>query len=303
MKQPSSFSVGHWFLGVALCALSVSSCAQKGYQSSQVLRDVEILAADSMGGRLPNTPGHAKAQQYLMKRFKEVGLTPILQPFQFTSRATKEQTPGSNIIGTIAGKSEKVIVITAHYDHVGTRNGIIFNGADDDASGIGALLAIATHFNAQKPQHTLYFVAFDAEEQGLAGSKAFVENLPIAKERILLNVNMDMLSISAKNELYAAGTFHYPWLKPILDQVKTPEGLTLKQGHDRPEQGHDDWTLQSDHGSFHRKQIPFVYFGVEDHPHYHKETDEFKNIHQPFYLKSVETVLNAVQLLDKQIPL
>ncbi|AKQ44840.1 peptidase M20 [Rufibacter radiotolerans] len=286
-----------------LCALSFTSCAQKTYTPQQVLKDVEILAADSMGGRLPNTPGHAKAQQYLLQRFKKIGLNPILQPFQFTARATKEQVTGTNIIGTIAGKSEKVIVITAHYDHVGTRNGKIFNGADDDASGIGAMLALATYFQKHQPQHTLYFVAFDAEEQGLSGSKAFVEKPPIAKENILFNVNMDMVSISAKNELYASGTYHYPWVKPIIEKVALPEQFKLSFGHDRPEQGHDDWTQQSDHGSFHKAKIPYLYFGVEDHPHYHQETDEFKNIHQTFYLKAVEIILRAVQALDKQLPL
>ncbi|QHL89495.1 M20/M25/M40 family metallo-hydrolase [Nibribacter ruber] len=303
---------------MCLFALSFSSCTSPVPQpskdqgtgttsTSQVLRDVEILAADSMGGRLPNTPGHAKAQKYLVQRFKEVGIQPFGQSFeqlfQFTSRATKEQVQGVNLIGKIAGKSDKAIVITAHYDHVGTRNGKIYNGADDDASGVGALLAIATYYKTHQPQHTLIFAAFDAEEQGLAGSKAFVEKLPVAKENVLLNVNMDMLSISSANELYASGGFHYPWLKEMLDQVQVPAGLTLLQGHDRPEQGPNDWTLQSDHGSFHRQQIPFVYFGVEDHPHYHQETDEFKNIHQPFYLKAVETVLRAVQLFDQKLPL
>ncbi|WP_460891983.1 M20/M25/M40 family metallo-hydrolase [Rufibacter soli] len=287
---------------LGLCALSFTSCAQKTYTPQQVLKDVEILAADSMGGRLPNTPGHAKAQQYLLQRFKMIGLSPILQPFQFTARATKEQVTGTNIIGTIAGKSEKVIVITAHYDHVGTRNRKIFNGADDDASGVGALLALATYFQKHQPQHTLYFVAFDAEEQGLSGSKAFVEKLPVAKDKILLNVNMDMVSISAKNELFASGTFHYPWVKPILEKVALPEQFKLSFGHDRPEQGHDDWTFQSDHGSFHKAKIPYVYFGVEDHPHYHQETDEYKNIHPSFYLKAVETILRAVQALDQQLP-
>src|SRR5690606_18619789 len=123
-------------------------------------------------------------------------------------------------------------------------------------------------------------VAFDAEEQGLAGSKAFVENPPLPVSNILLNVNLDMVSISDKNELFAAGTYHYPWVKTILDKVAVPDGLNLSFGHDRPDQGSNDWTLQSDHGSFYRKQIPFVYFGVEDHPHYHKETDEYQNIHQ-----------------------
>jgi Zn-dependent M28 family amino/carboxypeptidase len=297
----SSFSV---------CALSFTSCAQDVYQQpklTQALKDVEILAADSLGGRLPNTPGHAKAQQYLLQRFRSIGLKPVGAQYQhaftFTQRNTTTAQPGMNLVGMIQGKSDKVIVVSAHYDHVGTRNGKVFNGADDDASGIGAILALATHFQKQKPQHTLVFVAFDAEEQGLQGSKAFVANLPFAKERILLDVNLDMVSISEKNELYASGTYHYPAFKPLLEQVKVPEGLNLRFGHDRPEQGHDDWTKQSDHGSFHAAQIPFIYFGVEDHPHYHQETDEFKNIHQAFYLKAVETILQAVQVLDKQLPM
>lgn len=286
-------------------SLAAVASAQTVYQPQQVLRDVRILAADSMEGRLPNTPGHALAEQYLVQRFKSIGLKPVgtqyQHTFQFPARSTKENTKGINLVGMIPGKSEKVIVISAHYDHVGIRKGKVFNGADDDASGIGALLAMATHFKKQKPQHTLLFVAFDAEEQGLSGSKAFVENPPVPLERVVLNVNMDMLSISDKNELYASGLYHYPALKPLLEQVKAPQGLSLRFGHDRPEQGHDDWTFQSDHGNFHRKQIPYVYFGVEDHPFYHQETDEFQNIHQAFYLKAVETALRAVQILDKQL--
>ncbi len=289
--------------------LSFTSCAQDVIQQpahSQALKDVQILAADSLGGRLPNTPGHAKAQQYLVQRFQSTGLKPVGNQYQhtfnFTPRNATSEVQGVNLVGMIPGKSDKVIVISAHYDHVGTRNGKVFNGADDDASGIGAILAIAFHFQKQKPQHTLVFVAFDAEEQGLRGSKAFVANLPFAKERILLDVNLDMVSISEKNELYASGAYHYPTFKPLIEKVKVPEGLNLRFGHDRPEQGHDDWTQQSDHGSFHNAKIPFIYFGVEDHPHYHQETDEFRNIHQAFYLKAVETILRTVQVLDKELP-
>ncbi|RNI26320.1 M20/M25/M40 family metallo-hydrolase [Rufibacter latericius] len=292
---------------LSVSTLSFTSCAQEVYQPNQVLKDVEILSADSLGGRLPNTPGHAKAQQYLVKRFQNIGLKPVGTQYQhvftFTQRNSATSVPGVNLVGMIPGKSDKIIIVSAHYDHVGTRDGKVFNGADDDASGIGAILALATHFQKQKPQHTLVFVAFDAEEQGLQGSKAFVANLPFAKERILLDVNLDMVSISEKNELYASGTYHYPAFKPLLEQVKVPQGLNLRLGHDRPEQGHDDWTKQSDHGSFHAANIPFIYFGVEDHPHYHQETDEFRNIHQSFYLKAVETISQAVQLLDKQLPL
>ncbi|MGV3539887.1 MAG: M20/M25/M40 family metallo-hydrolase [Rufibacter sp.] len=310
MKQNLSFPRLVTAVAAGL-SLWVCSCAQNSTPAQsvqpQALKDVEILAADSMEGRLPNTPGHARAQKYLLQRFQEVGLQPVGTQFQhsftFTPRNASAPVTGVNLVGQIPGTSDKTIVITAHYDHVGTRNGQVFNGADDDASGIGAILAVAEHFKKAKPKHTLVFVAFDAEEQGLAGSKAFVANLPFPAQRILLNVNLDMVSISDKNELYAAGTYHYPWIKPLVEQVTLPEGFKLSFGHDRPEQGPDDWTFQSDHGSFHRAQIPFLYFGVEDHAHYHQESDEFKNIHQPFYLKAVEAILKTVQILDAQLPL
>jgi len=116
---------------------------------------------------------------------------------------------------------------------------------------------------------------------------------------IRLNVNMDMLAISPKNELWASGTYHNPFLKPIIEEVPTVEGFTLSFGHDRPEQGIDDWTNSSDHGPFHKEGIPHIYFGVEDHEHYHQDTDTFENIHPDFYHKAAEFVLRAVIKLDQ----
>ncbi|HEX8638356.1 MAG TPA: M20/M25/M40 family metallo-hydrolase, partial [Pyrinomonadaceae bacterium] len=190
---------------------------------------------------------------------------------------------------------------TAHYDHVGIQKGEIYNGADDDASGTAALFALAEYFNKNKPAHTIIFAAFDGEESGLRGSRAFVAAPPVKKEQIALNVNMDMVSRNDKNELYASGTYHYPAFKPMLEQVAKKAKIKLLLGHDRPEQGPNDWTNQSDHGSFHAAKIPFVYFGVEDHKDYHKPTDDFVNINQEFYVRAVETILEAVKSFDKNL--
>jgi len=70
-------------------------------------------------------------------------------------------------------------------------------------------------------------------------------------------------------------------------------------GHDTPEPKADDWTFQSDHGSFHRQKIPFIYFGVEDHKDYHKSTDDYSTLTKPFYVHAVETILAAVKVFDK----
>lgn len=274
--------------------------------AAQLLRDIETLSADAMQGRGLGAPGGAMAHEYVLKRFQEAGIKPFkdsyLQPFEFTNRAGKKFN-GVNVVGFIEGKKfkDKYIVVTAHYDHVGVQKGEIYNGADDNASGTSALFAIAEYFKKNKPSHTLIFVAFDAEESGLRGARAFVANPPVAKESLILNLNMDMISRNDKNELYAVGTYSYPQLKPTLEKVVPKAKIKLLFGHDRPEQGSDDWTNQSDQGAFHAAKIPFIYFGVEDHKDYHKPTDDFQNIQPEFYVRAVETILEAVKGFDKDL--
>lgn len=282
---------------------SSSGPSSKYFDAGRLIDDVRFLASDELEGRSPARPSIAKARDHVAKRMRESGIEPERQEFKFMPRRGKEELTGVNFIGRIEGRSKekagKYIVITAHYDHVGIQNGKIYNGADDNASGTAALFAIASYFKKNRPEHSLIFVALDAEEMGLQGARHFVANLPVAKEAILLNVNMDMLSRSEKGELYAAGTYHYPQFKPALEAVQKKAPVKLLLGHDRPELGRDDWTFQSDHGAFHREKIPFIYFGVEDHPDYHRPTDDFEKIHPAFYVKAVETVVEAVRMIDK----
>lgn len=218
--------------------------------------------------------------------------------FTFENRRTQEEVSAINVIAKVDGKTDSMIVITAHYDHLGMRDSLIFNGADDDASGTAALLALADYFVKVKPNHTLVFAAFDAEEMGLQGAHAFVED-SVMLSKVKLNINMDMISQNDSSEIYAVGTYHYPELKPILESIETA-GLKLLFGHDTPGSGSDDWTFSSDHGPFHSKGVPFVYFGVEDHKHYHSATDEFETIPQDFYKASVQMILNAIIVFDEQ---
>jgi Zn-dependent M28 family amino/carboxypeptidase len=273
--------------------------------AKQLLRDVETLASDEMQGRAPDTPGSAKAREYIVGRFKESGLKPIgdsyFQSFTF-GKITKKN--GTNVIGYVKGKKtpEKYIVVTAHYDHEGVQKGEIYNGADDNASGTAALFALAKYFSRNTPTNSIVFVAFDAEESGLQGSKKFVAEPPVKKESIVLNINLDMISHNDKNELYAVGTFHYPFLKTYLEKVKTKAPVKILFGHDTPDlTGSDNWTNSSDHAPFHAEKIPFIYFGVEDHKDYHKPTDDFVNINQQFYIRAVETVLMTVKDFDANL--
>lgn len=304
----------YWLAGLAL-GLAVAVSAQVGvgkrnvatagpeskmFDAAELLRDVQTLSADDMEGRSADRASMQKARDYVEKRLKESGVQPARQAFEINERGPTGVLKGINLIGQIKGKkaADKYIIITAHYDHDGIKNGEIYNGADDNASGTAALFAIASYFKRNQPDHSLIFVAFDAEERGLLGARHFVSNLPVKKESVLLNINMDMISRSDKNELYAVGTYHYPQLKPAIEAASKKSKIKLLTGHDDPKLGRDDWTSQSDHAAFHREKIPFIYFGVEDHKDYHRPTDDFANIQPEFYVRAVETIIDAVNSFD-----
>ena len=265
------------------------------------LQILEDLSADDMGGRQTGTEGHAKAQAYLLHELRVRGLSAEEQAFTFENRAG-DPVNGLNLLARIEGKRDgPVMVVTAHYDHVGIQNGEIYNGADDNASGVAGAIAIADHFLAEPPEHDVVIALLDAEEMGLQGARALVrEGLPGGGE-IAFNMNFDMLSRNDKNELYAAGAWHRPWLEPMLNAIAADAPVALKLGHDDPALGQDDWTLQSDHGPFHQAGVPFVYFGVDDHKDYHQPSDVFATVPQDFFLRSIETVIMAAEKFDAEL--
>ncbi|MFC1222996.1 M28 family peptidase [Pedobacter sp. BG31] len=274
-----------------------------GKLDNQLLKDVEILSSDAYQGRKTGTKGAEMARAYIIERFKKLGLKSYpqhvnyAQEFTFNDR-NGAKINGTNVIGYIPGKGTNVIVVSAHYDHLGVIKNEVFNGADDNASGTAGLLKIAAYFSKNKPNNTIIFAAFDAEEMGLQGAKAFVGNPPVPINTIAIDLNMDMISHSDKGELYVCGTFRYPDLKQYIDTTRTDIKVSL--GHDDPKLGHDDWTNQSDQGAFNAKNIPFLYFGVEDHKDYHKASDEYSTITKQFFSHAASAVLDVVKNIDKQ---
>lgn len=269
----------------------------------RAIEDVQVLSSDAMAGRRTGTEGNLDARLYILMRLRELGLEPIDQEFTF-KRKNGEEVSGANLMARIPGTSGEgpVMVVTAHYDHLGVHDGQIFNGADDNASGVAGLLAVAEAFKAKPPRHEVWVVFFDAEEMGLQGARAFVAKPPVPVERIALNVNFDMISKNAKGELYAAGGSTQPWVKTMLEAMAPTTPVTLKLGHDTgPLDSFDNWTMQSDHGPFAQAGIGWVYFGVEDHPEYHKPTDDFATIPQAFFRKAVDTVVYATRVFDDQL--
>ena len=299
-----------------LAAQSPSTAAttvESRVSAGELMRVVTELASPRYEGRRSGTNGGRAARAFVRKAFLDLGLdatgtSGFEQPFRFTrSRPPQAAEEGAaNLIGAVKGTSglSRAIVITAHYDHLGVRNGVIYPGADDNASGVAALLAVARYVKAHPLRHPALFVAFDAEELGLQGAKAFLARPPRPTREMALNINLDMVSRNNRNEIFAAGTYHSPWLRPILDVVQRRAAVRILYGHDRPTGGggtRDDWTLLSDHGAFHQAGVPFVYFGVEDHPDYHEPSDTADKIDPIFFRNVVDMVIEAVITLDRDI--
>jgi Zn-dependent M28 family amino/carboxypeptidase len=115
----------------------------------------------------------------------------------------------------------------------------------------------------------------------------------------MVNVNMDMISRNDSNEIYATGIYHYPFLKKYVDSILPFAQVAIRFGHDGEKPGIHDWTSQSDHFPFHQNHIPYLYFGVEDHPDYHRPGDTFDKVNKSFYYQ-VGTMITAVaSLLDQ----
>lgn len=280
--------------------------------SEKLITHLSFLASDELMGRAPETDGGLQARKYIQEEFISYGLKSqylnFLQSFSFENRRSEKKIENAaNVISFIAGsESRKIIVITAHYDHVGvgtpnSEGDSIYNGADDNASGTSTLMAISEYFSKNRPKHSMIFAALDAEEMGLQGAKALLKDFPFPLEDILMNVNMDMVGRNENGEIYASGTHQNPNLKPILESAS--EGLfpKLKFGHDIPGTRSDDWTHSSDHGPFVDKGIPHIYFGVEDHKDYHQPSDNFEGINQEFFVASANLILKCIIALDKEL--
>src|SRR5919112_1929355 len=285
---------------------AAAGLSSKTINAGQLLEDVRALSSDAMQGRGMGTEGGVMARTFVIRRFADLGLKTFgdsyEKPFE-ASAGGAAKVRAANVVGYVEGSKhpDRFVVVTAHYDHLGVRDRQIYNGADDNASGVAVLLELAAHFARERPQNSIIFAALDGEEEGLLDARALVKWLKEERRDVALDVNMDMVGHSERGELYASGAYHTPSLEPALKQLAARAPVHLLLGHDRPEQKHDDWTNQSDHYAFHKAGIPFVYFGVEDHKDYHKPTDDFETITQPFFVHAAETILDAVETLDTDL--
>ena len=250
---------------------------------------ISVLASDSMQGRATNTPYEAKAAEYIKEQFQSIGLKAFddnyLQPVSGYSHKNVscygiidvDEVMSQNVVGYLeTGDSENedgYIVIGAHYDHVGTKtidgSVEIFNGADDNASGVAGMLEIAEKLSAEKQlRYNFIFAAFGAEEVGLVGSQFFCDNPPVPLEKIKLMVNLDMIGrMDWTNKVLIHTVKYNDHINRMLDEIKDlhPDiNATI---------AFDNYLQGSDHTPFYNKNIPVLSFTTGIHKDYHTPFD------------------------------
>jgi Zn-dependent M28 family amino/carboxypeptidase len=284
---------------LAIVGAVLFGCEKTTTYKNAIEDDVAFLADDKLEGRQTGTEGEKRAADYLVERFKSIGLEPkgtdgYLQSFsfkpkidphkevEFTTNADSTIT-GRNVIGYINNSAKTTIVIGAHYDHLGyggegslyrEKDKAIHNGADDNASGVAVLLDLAGRLSVDKTlnkntNNNYLFMAFSGEEMGLLGSNYFSKNPTIDSESINYMINMDMVGrMKADRTLAVYGTGTSPMFKQTLKSNNDKFKLVENESGVGP----------SDHTSFYLIDIPVLHFFTGQHEDYHKPGDDAEKL-------------------------
>ncbi|HET6612750.1 MAG TPA: M28 family peptidase [Kofleriaceae bacterium] len=238
--------------------------------AASMMRDVLWLCAPARRGRRAFSPEAAATADYIARAFASAGLEVSRQPIP---------GGGANIIGLRAG-NERAVIVSAHYDHLGTGDGgAIYTGADDNASGVAVLLALARKSATEQYRQTLLFIAFGAEEPGLVGSGVYIRSPTWALDKTTAIINFDMVGrrffeSGANRDAAAAiiGLEHHPDLRRLAIASARRAGLTLIPAPARLLEvfGFDDRT---DDWWFRRRGVLAIHFSTGMHPDYHRPTD------------------------------
>lgn len=259
--------------------------SQESVTKQNLKTHLYTLASDSLLGRAAGSENGRKAAAYILSQFEEIGLAPGIQIGEEESYLQKfGRSNGQcfNVVGKIPGNdpalSKECIVVGAHYDHLGykIRGGdtLIFHGADDNASGVAALIETARNLKKVEKElkRTVFFVAFDAEELGLIGSQAMAKSS--MSDHVKLMINMDMIGwLREAKRLRLIGVATLRDGRDIISTMPVPEGLELKLIN-----YNNDIFTASDHISFFNQGIPAMMFTTGSKSPYHEPEDTAEKI-------------------------
>ena len=273
----------------------------KTITSNELKAHLTIIASDEMQGRETGSEGQKKAGRYMISQYKKnnipfpKGAADYYQkvPAAYLNAKSNDNLADSeNIWAFIEGteKADEIVVVSAHYDHIGIENGEIFNGADDDGSGTVALLEIAQAFAKAKaaghgPKRSILFLHVTGEEHGLHGSRFYSENPLFPLKNTVADVNIDMigrrddLHKDSNNYIYLIGSDYLSSELYAICESENKKFVNLNLDYkfnDRKDPNR--FYYRSDHYNFAKNGIPVVFLFNGVHADYHQKTDEVDKI-------------------------
>lgn len=293
--------------------------AQNSQDLLQAKIDVVYLSSDFLTGRETATEGERLAAEYIQHRFEALGLTPAgfkgswLYPFNFQETLNPHDTAkrslgpvktGNNVLALLDHGAAHTVVIGAHYDHLGfggsgsgslaANDTSIHNGADDNASGIAGILAIAAKLknNPKTKNNNYLFIAFSGEEKGLFGSNAYTKDSTLFQAgKVNYMINLDMVGRLNQEKILAVnGVGTSPSWKPRFENQALANGMKISA----TESGQGP----SDHTSFYLKDIPVLHFFTGQHQDYHKPSDDAHLVNYDGILQISDLIVSLIEDLD-----
>ena len=280
-------------------------------KTEELKKNLYVIASNDMEGRDTGSPGQKKAGEYIVNFYKNLGIAHPSSmdsyyqkvPSEFMKSRRGTLPDSENILAFIPGseKPDEIIVISAHYDHVGMKNGVVYPGADDDGSGTVAVMELAEAFQAAKkaghgPKRSILFLHVTGEEHGLFGSAYYSENpvFPMANTVVDLNIDMigrDDAANRGKQYVYVIGSeMLSSELKKINEAANdSTVKLELNYKYDDPKDP-DRLYYRSDHYNFAKHGVPVAFFFDGIHEDYHKPTDTPDKIDYPLLTKRTQLV-------------
>jgi hypothetical protein len=290
-------------------------CGNAQNDKVQELKEiVEFLAADELMGRETGTEGEAKAAEYIAAKFKDLKLEPMgtdgfYQSFSVTPKAnphstspdtSREPINGKNVVAMLNHGAEYTVVFGAHYDHLGKgaegslyagKEPQIHNGADDNASGVALLLALADELRAEDYKGFNYlFIAFSGEEKGLWGSNYYSKNPTIELDQVNYMLNFDMVGrLDEAKGIAINGVGTAPnWMENLEEANSAELKMITSESGIGP----------SDHTSFYLVDIPVLHFFTGQHADYHKPSDDAGKVNYEGIVTLKEMVLKLVSATE-----
>lgn len=284
-------------VGLALSGPAPTSAQGPFPEEAKLRSHVETLASPEFEGR--RNAGARRAEMYVVEAFHEIGLRPLFDG-RFTQNIVGQDglAYGRNVGGVIPatgeGRVDEVILLGAHYDHLGKKGDKLFPGADDNASGVAMLIEVARAIKASAPgqRRDILFVAFDLEEDGLWGSRYFVDHPPVPIDKIALNLTADMIGRSLGGVcdpyVFVLGSESAPRLRGWIEAATPAEGVKVGL------LGADLLGIpRSDYGPFKSRKVPYLFFSTGENPCYHAPEDIAATLDYP-KLRAISGLITGI---------